>query len=296
MESTKKLANNTMQIIEFIINSTETHYFGININKVKEIIKVPKITKIPDAHPSILGSILLRGTVISVIHLPYHLNLKSDKSFDQNKAKIIVTYINDQLNGFLVDDITRIHKIEWSTLEDYSSIPDLQLADSILGVVKIIDHLVLLIDFEKILFELNPINYDSLPIDNNQTKSTKGRKIFIVEDSLTIRKFIKKVLTKNGYIVKDFENALHLLEHLKQEKPDLIVSDLEMPQIDGIQLISQLKADPSTNKLPVIIFTALDTEESKKKAFNAGATEFISKSNISMLTEKINKYISGAIL
>lgn len=296
MESTKKLVNNTMQIIEFIINSTEPHYFGININKVKEIIKVPKITKIPDAHPSILGSILLRGTVISVIHLPYHLNYKSDKSFDENKAKIIVTYINDQLNGFLVDDITRIHKIEWSTLEDYSSIPDLQLADSILGVVKIMDHLVLLIDFEKILFELNSINYDSLPIDNKKAATTKGEKIFIVEDSLTIRKFIKKTLTDNGYIVKDFENALHLLEYIKHEKPDLIVSDLEMPQIDGIQLISQLKASPSTNKLPVIIFTALDSEESRKKAFRAGATDFISKSNISILTEKISKYISGAVL
>jgi len=115
MTLVKSLDNNTVQIVEFIINATEPRYFGITINKVKEIIKVPKITKIPDAHPSILGSILLRGTVINVIHLPYHLNYKSDKSFDKDKAKIIVTYINNQLNGFLVDDITRIHKIEWST-------------------------------------------------------------------------------------------------------------------------------------------------------------------------------------
>jgi len=108
-----------------------------------------------------------------------------------------------------------------------------------------------------------------------------------VEDSLTIRKFIKKTLSEQGYIVKDFESASHLLEQIKHDKPDLIVSDLEMPQMDGIQLVSLLKSDPSTSKLPVIIFTALDSEESKKKAFSAGATDFISKSNISLFIEKL---------
>jgi two-component system chemotaxis response regulator CheV len=166
MEMTKKIIEYTVQIVEFIINTNEFHYFGITIDKVKEIIKVPKITKVPDTHPAILGTILLRGSVISIIHLPYYLNYKTNKIFDPKKAKIIITYINRQLNGFLVDDITRIHKIEWSALEDYSSVPDLKLADSILGVVKISDHLVQLLDFEKIIFEMNPIYLDSTETTN----------------------------------------------------------------------------------------------------------------------------------
>lgn len=293
METTKKIIDHTVQVVEFIINTNEPHYFGITIDKVKEIIKIPKITKIPDTHPAILGTILLRGTVISIIHLPYYLNYKNDKSFDQKKAKIIITNINKQLNGFLVDDITRIHKIEWSALEDYSSVLDLKLADTILGVVKIGDHLVQLLDFEKIIFEMNPADYEEPETYNEKTAIRSNKKIFIVEDSTTIRKLIKKTMTNSGYVVVDFENANRLFEHLKKEKPDLIVSDLEMPQINGIQLITQLKADPTTNEIPVIIFTSLDSEDYKNKAISAGATDFIVKSNISNLIEKIDKYISG---
>ena len=293
MEITKKIIDHTVQIVEFIINTNEAHYFGIAIDKVKEIIKIPKITKIPDTHPAILGTILLRGAVISIIHLPFYLNYKKDKSYDQKKAKIIITYINKQLNGFLVDDITRIHRIEWSALEDYSSVPDLKLADSILGVVKIGDNLVQLLDFEKIIFEMNPVDLKTTEINNKKTTFRSHKKIFIVEDSTTIRKFIKKTMTGSGYIVMDFENANSLFEQFKKEKPDLIVSDLEMPQINGIQLITLLKTNPSTSKIPVIIFTSLDSEDNKNKAMSAGATDFIGKSNISNLIESIDKYISG---
>ena len=296
MEVTKKILDYNAQIVEFIIYTNEVHYFGITIDKVKEIIKIPKITKVPDTHPAILGTILLRGTVISIIHLPYYLNYKRDKSFDEKKAKVIIISLNNQLNGFLVDDITRIHKIEWSTLEDYSSIPDLKLADSILGVVKIGDHLVQLIDFEKIIFELNPLDLDSSTLTNKSSSPNKGKKIFIVEDSTTIRKFIKKALCKVGYIVKDFENAAHLIEYLKHEKPDLIVSDLEMPQINGIQLTTMLKAERTTSKVPIVIFTSLDSKENKSKAISAGAIDFISKSKIDILIERIDKFISGVKL
>ena len=296
MEATKKIFDYNAQIVEFIIDTNEVHYFGITIDKVKEIIKIPKITKVPDTHPAVLGTILLRGTVVSIIHLPYYLKYKNDKSFDQKKAKVIITSLNNQLNGFLVDDITRIHKIEWSTLEDYSSIHDLNLADSILGVVKIGDHLVQLIDFEKIIFELNPIDVDSLTPINKNSPAKSGKKIFIVEDSSTIRKFVKKALSNVGYIVKDFENAAYLIEYLKHEKPDLIVSDLEMPQINGIQLVTMLKGDRETNKIPIIIFTSLDSKENENKAINAGAIDFISKSNINTLIKKIDKFMSGVRL
>jgi two-component system chemotaxis response regulator CheV len=295
MEALKKKIDYDVQIVEFIINTNEAHYFGISIDKVKEIIKVPKITKVPDTHPAIMGTILLRGSVISVIHLPFYLKYKDNKSFDDKKAKIIITYINKQLNGFLVDDITRIHKIEWTSLEDYSSVPDLQLADTILGVVKIGDHLVQLLDFEKIIFEMNPENENITKANSEYIEKHKNKKIFIVEDSTTIRKFIKKTLMNFGFDVIDFENANYLIDYLKNGKhPDLIVSDLEMPQINGIQLISILKGDPATNKIPIIIFTSLDTEENKSKALKAGAIDFISKSNINNLVERIDKYIKGA--
>jgi two-component system chemotaxis response regulator CheV len=103
-------------------------------------------------------------------------------------------------------------------------------------------------------------------------------------------------LTSSGYIVRDFENANSLLEYIEKERPDLIITDLEMPQLNGIQLVSLLKGNTMTNGIPVIIFTSLESEDNKNNAIRAGAIDFIGKSNISNLIESVDKYISGVAI
>ncbi|MDY6821212.1 MAG: response regulator [Deferribacterota bacterium] len=277
------------QIVEFIIEGKEKLYFGITINKVREIIKIPKITPIPDSHEAVLGSILYRNEIISIIDLPFYLGYKKDKKIDKNKAKIIVTYINRKLNGFLVDDITRIHRISLQNLGDYSSLPDLKLADVILGVVKIEDRLVQLLDFEKILLDINPQELEDISDSekNSKDKLNNNKLIYIVEDSSTIRKIVSKKIEKSDYRVESFENAEQMLKIIDKKKPDLIISDLELPQINGFELIEIIKNNPSTKNLPIIIMTSIDTEENKKRALQAGASDFIGKTDLNFIVKKI---------
>lgn len=294
MDAIKNKSEFEFYLIEFFISSDKMHYFGINIGKVNEIIKIPKIVKIPDAHRTVLGTIQFRGNIITIIHLPFYLGYKNDKSYDDKKNKIIITNINNRLNGFLVDDITRIYKVNWTDLEDYSSVPDLKLAESILGIVKIGEHLVQLLDFEKILYEVTPpnINLDEDKKDSYYTER-KRKKVYFIEDSTTMRKIITKIIASSGYYVRSFANVQDSLNEIKKFPPDIVVTDLEMPNITGMHLIHLLKENPKFKDIPIIVFSSLGEETNKDKILKAGAKEFINKTEINLLVESIDKYLLG---
>jgi len=133
-----------------------------------------------------------------------------------------------------VDDITRIHRVTWADIKDYSSISDFQLASSVLGVVNIKGRLVQLLDFEKIVGEINPnTKMYNVEIDYSLSDKRSQKLVFVAEDSDVIRKLLFRNLESAGYRVKVFENGKKLLEALHFETPDVIVTDLEMPEADG---------------------------------------------------------------
>lgn len=282
---------NEFEIVEFIIRAGEKeHHFCINVAKVREVIRFPQIVRVPDAHPSVVGTANIRQKLIPIIDLAQWLGLKHDE--DYKDKKVIVTFFNHEYNGFVVDEVVRIHRINWGDIKDYSSITDFSLVETVLGVIEIGGTLIQLLDFEKIVLELNPNTaLKDVNIDFSKSDSRKGKKIFMAEDSAVIRRFLQTNIESAGYTIKAFENGKLLLDELHKSLPDLIITDLEMPVNDGAYVVKVVRSHPDTRQIPVIVFSSLASEENERKVMGVGANLFIGKPDTDILVQQIDNFL-----
>lgn len=282
---------NEFEIVEFIIRSdTKEHHFGINVAKVREVIRFPEIVKVPDAHPSVIGTANIRQKLIPIIDLAQWLELKYDDAYDDKK--IIVTFFNHQYNGFVVDEVVRIHRITWADIKDYSSMSDLNLVETVLGVVDIGGNLIQLLDFEKIVLEMNPeTGLKNVEIDYSKSHLRAEKTVYLAEDSSVIRRFLHSHLEESGYKTLSFENGKLLLDQVKKQIPDLIVTDLEMPVTDGAFVVRTVRSNPNSRDLPILVFSSLASEENERKVMSVGANKFIGKPDTDILVNEVDKYL-----
>ncbi|WP_397537336.1 chemotaxis protein [Rummeliibacillus pycnus] len=287
---------NELEIVEFEVGSNK---FGINVIKVKEIIQPIPVTFIPHAHPHVEGIIQLRGEVLPVVDMKKVLGLANTPYSEQQKY--IVAEFNRQRVVFHVDNVTQIHRISWDQIEKPSEM--YQGGNSqVIGVIKRNGIMLLLLDFEKIMVDINPdsgINVASVKKLGNRERSEK--KIIIAEDSPLLRKLLHDTMLEAGYVnVEFFENGKDALDYLLGivEKTDditkyvqLMVTDIEMPQMDGHHLTKQVKSHPVLKKLPIIIFSSLITDDLRHKGEEVGAEDQISKPEIAELILKVDEYV-----
>jgi two-component system chemotaxis response regulator CheV len=282
---------NEFEIVEFIIKSDDKeHHFGINVAKVREVIRFPKIVKVPDAHSSVVGTANIRQKLIPIIDLSEWLELKYDNDFKDKK--VIVTFFNHQYNGFIVDEVVRIHRITWAEIKDYSSMTDFNLVETVLGVVDIGGNLIQLLDFEKIVLEMNPdTGLKDLVIDYSKSHLRELKTVYLAEDSSVIRRFLHNHLEQSGYKTFSFENGKLLLDKVKEQIPDLVVTDLEMPVTDGAFVVKTIRENPKTKNMPVLVFSSLASEENERKVLSVGANRFIGKPDTDILVQEVDKYL-----
>ena len=285
---------NEFEIVEFIINNGNMPYhFCINVAKVREVIIFPETTvQVPDAHPSIIGTANIRQNLVPIINLGQWIGVRQQDP-DFSKSKVIVTYFNGAYNGFLVDEVIRIHRITWSDIKDYSAISDLKIVDSVLGVVTIDDRLIQMLDFEKIVAEINPITMvrETTEIDMSRYYDRNGKTIFLAEDSPTIRKLLQSSFTRAGYNTMSFENGIDLLTRLRREKPALIITDLEMPGGSGDYVVRKTREKEIFNDVPILVFSSMVSVENERKLVNSGASRFSGKPDLSDLIKAVDEFV-----
>ncbi|GAB6150533.1 chemotaxis protein [Clostridium novyi] len=283
-----------LEILEFVINNK---HYAINVIKVKEVVEVDNLTELPDSHPAIAGLILCRDEIITLIDLRYILNgQKSEKT----KSKVIICEFNQIKVAFNIDDIVAVHRIKWDTIVK----PDDLSANSLVtGNILLNDGIILLLDFEKIVTDINPsAGISEEKVVNIDYKDRSNIKIILADDSALIRKLLKDTLTKAGFknlkLFNDGKQALNYLYNLAETKKEcfiedvqLLITDIEMPQMDGHTLTRKIKEHPILRKLPVIIFSSLITDGLRHKGEEVGADEQLSKPEIGELVQCIDKYI-----
>lgn len=287
---------NELEIVEFEVGNNK---FGINVIKVKEIIQPLPVTFIPHAHPHIEGIVQLRGEVLPVVDMLKVLGIPNASY--SNQQKYIVAEFNKQKVVFHVDNVTQIHRISWNQIEKPSDMYQ-GSSNQVIGVIKIGESMILLLDFEKIMVDINPdsgISMDSVKKLGKRERSEK--RIIVAEDSPLLRKLLNDTLTEAGYVnLEFFENgkeAFEYLEHLLETNGDitkhvqLVVTDIEMPQMDGHHLTKRIKTHAELQKLPVIIFSSLITDDLRHKGERVGADDQISKPEIGDLILKIDELI-----
>ncbi|WP_227395684.1 chemotaxis protein [Jeotgalibacillus aurantiacus] len=287
---------NELEIVEFEVNNNK---YGINVIKVKEIIQPAAVNQVPHSHPFINGIIQLRGEVLPVIDMRSVLGAVKKETSPQEK--FIVSEFNKQKVVFHVDNVSMIHRISWDQIEKPSDM--YQNGDTkIIGVIKREDDMLLLLDFESIILDINPesgINVGMVKKLGKRDRSSK--QLVVAEDSPLLRRLLSDTLSEAGYDnVEFFENgkdAYSYLESLSvsndnvEDSVQLVITDIEMPQMDGHHLTRRIKEHASLKKLPVVIFSSLITDDLKHKGNQVGADDQISKPEINQLITTIDRLI-----
>lgn len=287
---------NELEIVEFEVANNK---FGINVIKVKEIIQPIPVTFIPHAHPHVEGIIQLRGEVLPVVDMLKVLGIPTENRNPQQKY--IVAEFNKQRVVFHVDNVTQIHRISWDQIEKPSDMYQ-GGTSQVIGVIKQNEEMILLLDFEKIMVDINPDSSISVEAIKKLGKRERSdKKVVIAEDSPLLRKLLFDTMKEAGYVNTEFfENGRDAYDYLEalvkadkeiEKHVQMVVTDIEMPQMDGHHLTKKIKTHPDLKKLPVIIFSSLITDDLRHKGDQVGAEDQISKPEIAELILRMDKLI-----
>ncbi|CCH48092.1 chemotaxis protein [Pseudodesulfovibrio piezophilus] len=294
---------NELEILEFYIVETMDNgeevknYFGINVAKVMQVIETPNLDPPESApHPSFMGTIPLRDLILPVLDLSVWLELEMPKT---ERDIVIVTEFSKSVTGFLVSGVTEIHRVGWGEVIPPSSVIS-QSTDAIVGLVDKGGRFIQLLDLETILTQIQP------DMAHEFITASRQYKILVADDSATIRMMVEKNLTQANFlpcITNNGDEALRKAMSYKAQAEeegnditdyvDLVVSDIEMPLMDGFSLTKKLKEDPILGKLPVILYSSIITKELRHKGESVGANIQISKPDLHTIPEKALELIEG---
>lgn len=297
-----EVGTNELEIVEFLLAN---EYFGINVAKVREIIRgsVP-IVPVPDAHPSVIGVVNLRGKITPVVDLAKHLHVETPHGDRANR--IIIAEFNGMHVGFWVTGVTRIHRLSWKQVESPSGIMQTKNAYAV-GIVKIEDRILFLLDFEKIASVINPASGiqatgEAHQVSHEMKTLRSMKKILVAEDSPFISDLLKNYLSEGGYRVEMFKNGQDAWDYLEkigqiqnfrkiEDHCHLLISDLEMPQMDGLHLIKKIKDHALLKRLPCVVFSSLISAEQSLKCQAVGADGQITKPEIDNLVKLVDSKV-----
>lgn len=285
--------------LEIVLFSIGTSQFGINVLKVREIIHQVEVTPVPNHHEHVKGIVRLRNEVIPVIDLKKVLH--HDGADDVRHDKYIIAELNQMKVAFHVEEVSRIHRISWEDIEKPNALSQGLEARSI-GIVKMEHAMVFLLDYEKIISDISPdaLSGQHLPAYRQDRENTT---VLIVEDSPVLKHLIADTLAEAGYSQhRSFENGREAYEYLEAlladneeaSLPDLVITDIEMPQMDGHHLTKKIKDHENLQSLPVIIFSSLITADLFHKGKEVGADAQVSKPEINTLVKTIDSCIRAA--
>ena len=288
---------NELEILEFVING---NHYGINVEKVREILTYQEITPVPNSHPCIEGIFMPRGTIITVIDLFQSLGFSRTERKDDF---LIVTNFNNLDIAFDVERVIGINRVSWSDVVKPDSTVSAPGTGIATGIIKNPNNLLIILDFERIVESICPET--SLRISEVAKLEDRERNdipILVVEDSPMLCKLIKDSLNKSGYtkltVKNNGQEAWDYLMELKKNNgvdygARCVITDIEMPQMDGHHLIKLIRETEGVKHLPIVIFSSLINDDVKRKGANLGANAQISKPEIGMLVDVLDGLVAG---
>lgn len=162
METNTLLEHGTgeQEILEFLIDGKS---YGINVDKVREIIPDQKVTPIPNSHSSIEGIFMPRDTMLAVVNLPRYLHLNEENPSSSLGDMMIITKFNHHNIAFRVHSVMGIHRISRSDIIEPDEGADKAIysesLDFAIGMIQINEQAIAILDFEKIIADINPSDY-----------------------------------------------------------------------------------------------------------------------------------------
>ncbi|MCW5756120.1 MAG: chemotaxis protein CheV [Phycisphaeraceae bacterium] len=297
-EQTGILLNAGTNELEVLVFTLGQSVCGVNVAKVREVVRWMPPTRTPGLHPSVEGMFKLRGEVIAMVDLCRHLGIDTTESSDEDR-RIIVTEFNGRRTAFVVDSVEQIHRLSWTSIEPVPSFGGIEgvgerAMSACTGVLKLGERLVLMIDFESVA--------DSIVFDEKLHKAEIAApppgldrsklRIVVAEDSGFMRGLLGQVLERAGFgKVEAFVDGQAAWDRLEASEPgeiDLLLADIEMPRVDGLHLTSRIRQSHKLSSLPVVLFSSLVTEDNRKKGEQVGANAQIAKPELARVVSVID--------
>ena len=288
---------NEFEILEFIISGNS---YGINVAKITELMQVQEVQEMPLSHPCIEGVFQPRSEVYTIVDLAKYLGLGTSEN--PEKDIFIITNFNMMNIAFHVHAVESIFRISWQDIEKPDSIIYGGQEGVVTGIAKVNDRIISILDFEKITFDISP----ETGIQLNEVKEYIGQDredahIVVAEDSALLRKMLTEALHTSGYsnltVLNNGEEAWEYINDLRDGPGDILtrvsclITDIEMPKMDGHRLTKLVKSDQILKSVPVIIFSSLIDENMEKKGAEVGADAQLSKPEIGKLVNIVDKII-----
>ncbi len=315
-----QVGSNIFELIEFTVSKPveaadgtrpKPILYGVNVAKVREVIRLPEIVPCLTNAPEVLGVFNLRGLPIPVIHLAKALGIP-DAPISPT-SQVIVTEFSKRLAGFIVAGTRRIRRVSWDkvlppTSDAFSTITGMMLIEN--------QDFIFILDFERILLDIehrsnggsgnspHHVN-DSLQSHVMSSKPNELKKplVLVVDDSTTARKAISEMLRGLNLDVMEFSNGELALNEMNSSADDgllsrirLIVSDVEMPKLDGYSLVKRMRSNPRLSHLPIILHSSLTGEVNRERAKKAGADAYVGKLNKKEMLEALNRVLPDVLL
>ncbi len=292
---------NELEVVEFILkyvdksNNEQIQSFGINVAKVREIIRMPDLTKMPNMPNTVYGVFNLRGQIIPAVDICKFLYNVPNYSAER---KMIIAEFNKVRVGFIVHDVQRIHRISWNDIISPDTMQEFDPEkSSIIGLIAYQNKHILMLDVEKIIADIDPTS----AIDGSQPYKIVDKKfhVYTAEDSVVIRKMITDRLIKAGFEVTSFNDGLSCWEAMAEIEErikagedlknivNLVITDIEMPKMDGYTLTKLIKDSPTFGKLPVVIFSSIVSKDVIHKGESVGADAQLTKPQIGELLDVV---------
>lgn len=290
---------NELEVLEFTLG--DNHY-GINVAKIREILQYTPVTPVPNTHPSVEGIFMPRDTMITVINLKRCLSLPET----DNDGLFIITNFNKLNVAFHVDEVIGIHRVSWEDIIKPDDTLNGDEGSTATGVIKMNDRLIVILDFEMIVSSISPeTGLRVNDIEEMENRDRSDAKILIAEDSALLAKLITDCLKKSGYtnliITENGQEAWDTISDMRNKgidvtkEIDCIITDIEMPLMDGHRLTKLVKSEPVLREIPVVIFSSLVNEEMRRKGEQLGADAQLTKPEIGQLVDAIDKLLGRQV-
>ena len=290
---------NELEILEFVISGNS---YGINVAKITELMQIHEVQEMPLSHPCVEGVFQPRNEVYTIVDLSRYLGMGPSESPD--KDIFIITNFNKMNIAFHVHAVESIFRISWQDIEKPDSIIYGGQEGVVTGIAKVNDRIISILDFEKITFDISPETGINLSeVKNYIGTDREDIPIVVAEDSALLRKMLMEALHTSGYSsisvfnngeeAWDFINNIKLLDETKvSSKIRCLITDIEMPKMDGHRLTKLVKSDPALKQIPVIIFSSLIDENMQKKCEEVGADAQLSKPEIEKLVDLVDVMVN----
>ena len=305
-----KVGSNEMELVDFRILKQEDGnvyegIYGINVSKVREIIKLPALTELPGTPEFIEGIFDLRDVVIPVVNLAKWMGIVEPESAAKN-SRVIITEFNNVLIGFIVHDARRIRRISWSDIEPATFMNGSDSVDGskITGVTKIEgDNVLLILDLESVVQDLGLYEPDTQSIPKKIENFT-GLAL-VLDDSSTARRIVKEALIKMGFDVVEAMDGKEGLEKLDElydmydkdisDYLRIIISDVEMPRMDGFHFAANVKEDGRFNNIPIIFNSSISDHFSEDRGVEAGGEAYLVKFQASSFYNEVARVVRAHV-